>query len=409
MIREKSNLASIRKMRSETVDVTPPAKLRPSRLAWAFWTMTCAFTLTGALYILFDQLMISDNRVYKGKFTTDTRTLEIRVPAGTVIAELFVSEGDTVVAGQRLAKIDETAISEQLSRTALELEATKAAKNCLLKRGSSALPNISQSEIPAAIETKLRECKNFHRVSEIENEAIRKKIYSLQKLHDTSVKAILNRSEIIESLNPKDVYFQLEVARQKHETLIHSLEIDLARSTTKHEVALLAKVDSVQRDQDRLSAEQARFQSLLEHPWLIAPSSGSITRLRSINSGSVFPEDTSIGFINTDEAKKLVAKIKVSEGIRGTLSIGDIVWVRISGMSINTPLIKANVSSIKTSASSDLEIMIVIDADDIEERVSEGMLLQNLKNADLEGGISLQKEKLPLRSLIRRSLHEILI
>jgi multidrug efflux pump subunit AcrA (membrane-fusion protein) len=417
MIRAKRKLRNQVIMRSKPVDLGPPRRLASRRWFWAIWALLCALLLAGSVVVLAERYKVSDERIFVGKFAPVGRTTELIVPAGVPMSQLLVGEGDQVVLGQRLARYDSEALSGRIDQVSLEILLNNTLQECLLNK--SVLPDetIADMNLDAsdrlAVQATLRECRLKHRKFGLDRDALQGRILSLRTRADLAVQTLVTDRELRQKMSAREIALRAAVERQKFESSIKPLELQLARMATDHEGQLLKQVLALREDADRLSQALTLLNKVLETPWLIAPESGRVQRLRPVAEHTVFSKDTEVMTLSGAEFMSLQASARVSSEHGGRFEKGDLVFVRLSGMPMTASRLQARVSDIfdtpgQLGSDSGTTISVELGLQDIDDPQLRRLVKRQMEIGDTGGSITFELGETSILETLVRSAESLM-
>lgn len=404
-------------MRNKAVELRSPGRFELRRWFWVCWALLCTLLLVGSAMLLAERYKVTDKRVYSGTFASTGRTTGLVVPAGVPILGLLVSEGDQVVSGQRLARFDSEALAERIDQVSLEILLGKTLQECLLNK--SVLPDdaIVAMELDAsarlAVQATLRECRLKHRRFGLERDGIQARIKELRNRADLAVQTLVTDRDLRQTMSTREIALRAAVERQKFTGSIKPLELQLAKLATDHEAQLLKKVAALREEATRLGQVLTLLEGVAESPWLIAPESGHVQRLRPVAEHTVFNRETQIITLAGAEQKTLEANALISRDQAKRFEMGDPVLVRLSGMPINSSPLVAQVADIfetpgQVGAEMATTVVVELGLGDIEDPQLRRLVKRQMEVGESGGSITFELGQISLLDSVLRSMDGLL-
>lgn len=404
-------------MRNTAVELGAPGRFEPRRWFWVCWAVLCALLLIGSAMLLAEHYKVTDKRVYSGTFASTGRTTGLVVPAGVPVLRILVSEGDQVVSGQRLARFDSDALDERIEQVSLEILLGNTLQECLLNKSVLSDDAIVAMELDAtarlAVQATLRECRLTHRQFGLELDGIQTRIKALRNRADLAVQTLVTDRELRQTMSPREIALRAAVERQKFTGSIKPLELQLAKLATDHEARLLKQVAALREEAMRLGQVLMLLEGLVETPWLIAPESGHVQRLRPVAEHTVFNRETQIITLSGAEQETLEANALISRDQAKRFEKGDPALVRLSGMPVNSGPLHAQVTDIfetpgQVGAEMATTVVVELGLEDIEDPQLRRLVTRQMEVGDSGGSITFELGQISLLEAVLRSMDGLL-
>lgn len=316
-------------MRGRRADTWGQRRLAP--LVWLLWACASGAVLGGSALILASSTQVPDSRRFPGLLRPVADPISVVLPANVPLEAVLVSEGAEVRVGQTLATLDKAALTEQLAEIATKIQERTALYQCLMDgtgldpEGQPDVTVLEGSDADSAPALRLRsalaDCA-LERRSLAETRAgladARRLLAARRDLLNQRIALALDPADppapppVIETppsiflkvkpeappdtgppLDPTDnaqTVVALALARSVLEEQL--LELRRAAEVQAHtaETAMLTRTRDLVRDVEHLSAEHARLSRHARVPRMTAAQAGTVTAVRSVKPGTVFPE-----------------------------------------------------------------------------------------------------------------------
>ena len=251
---------------------------------------------------------------FTGQLRADQTPFAISLPAGVPIGEILVERGDSVVAGQTVATIDEQAVRDAKERLENETAALVLERRCILDPeafdGVPISPLDALGELDQLIGIALRSCKMSEKNGSSERaelararaSVLEKRELLLRRQRELVVARGLSlASEPDSQLLSDAISLELQIT-ETHltENSQQMRAFELERSSESAKLARLRFLSRQISENDQLLR---RFDAALQSPRLQSPTGGLVQRVRALQRGSEVPVDTDIVEVTADESR----------------------------------------------------------------------------------------------------------
>lgn len=322
----------------------PPSTPALARIFWfGSATAVCALVASTA-WTLSANIEGRQIQSYSGVFESDTNAVPLVLPAGVALEKMLVLEGQYVEAGQKLARLDQTllrTLSQEL-QTSLALrqaeyacvrdaEATPATAQPLMEESDATTPGLqSETERDALIE----QCEAEKRVAHLAQKRLMHKRESLKRESALAVQELLARAKTMPAAVEDILTLRAALERETLQSAIREIEFDIATLKETLDAERLAKLSGITSDIKALEARLAETQALLSAPWLLAPTGGQVTQLRSFPLATTSPEDQVLARLFDADATGYTAYFDLPAAQAKYLPPGSAVRVSLASGSI---------------------------------------------------------------------------
>lgn len=117
-------------MHRPKLDLYPPRSLNPLQWMWVLWALLATSLLVISAWAIAARFPVQSARSVAGSFESQMPSVDVVLPANVTLTELLIIDGDQVVAGQKLARLDQVALNELLHRLRADLAENAAASTC---------------------------------------------------------------------------------------------------------------------------------------------------------------------------------------------------------------------------------------------------------------------------------------
>ncbi len=341
MIRAMNLRRGLRVMKRTQADLRPPRGNASFRWMWAVWTLLCVATAVLSVCLISTGVSIKDTRQYRGTFAPVTTSQEVLLPAEVPLGEVLVREGDVVTLGQRLVSFDVDRLEEQIREMELRLALNRKLQSCLLQGPSPtpfATPElVGMSESTLAEQAMQTECRLVHQEQAIARQDLLSKKTALQ-----------SRLRVF-ALSPRTTAaggVEWAIETQKIINAISALDIRIATLATEQELSLLEETKTLEQQAWTTRRQVERLKRHAESPWVSAIQNGVVERVRLPREGGLFGRDITVLRLRGQSVDRFEAKANVAVSKARLLRAGDIVKVRLSGLSLLSEPIDGQVSDL---------------------------------------------------------------
>ena len=291
-----------------------------------------------------------------GKLEPTGSTLPIRAPIGGVVKEILVSDGDSVLKGQRVIEMDTTSAKARLA--ALTKVRDQILAEILLSKAQLGhkidITTLSPNQL-----TRLKSLKS-ERVSRLEafQNTINQSIFQLESLQanlDANLTSLALRESALSDIKPlveQGAISKIQFTKELGEVTllrgkVKSIKSDLKR---QHEVVAEAKnklknasslsgvdfstkLDESQKQLAQINNQLSEVRVTLGYQTLVSPANGLVFDLRPASPGFVVTgEDPVLKIVPTDV---LVARAYITNRDIGFIRRGQIAKVRVDAYPYN--------------------------------------------------------------------------
>ncbi|WP_372886674.1 HlyD family efflux transporter periplasmic adaptor subunit [Shimia sp.] len=345
-------------MTAPAADLAPPRSLRAAPWLWCGWALLCTLVLVAAAAILSHRVGFADLHRYPGALAPRAGQTDVVLPAGIPVAGLLVAEGEPVTAGQRLVLLDEDRLRQRIEGLERALMLAAARRDCLLGQPvpkAADLPGTgldadTDTDTGRALQAALEECTLIHRRNLLRR---RQLIESRDALRQRAGLALQGLGALApappDALSARARALRLTLEKQRLDSALRQLEIALAVLVVDQDLALLREVAALQEHSARKAAELAALERHAAQPWLIAPDSGRVRRLRPLSGQSSFAADMTLLQLGHEDRDTFEARVEVPAPQAGQMRIGDPVAIRLSGLALTMPPVAGTVARLEDS------------------------------------------------------------
>ncbi len=308
------------------LDLRPPRSLNPLQGMWVLWALLATSLLMISAWAFATRLPVQAARTVAGTFESKTPAVEIVLPADVALAELLIDNGDQVAAGQKLARLDQTALHNLLHSLRQELAVNARANACW--RGA-ALPAATTD---AEIETTLHTCHNAKRQDQLAREQLMHRRESLKRETALAVRELVLRAENTPPSVRKILMLRAALERETLNGLVRDVEFELAQLVQTQEADRLAQVVALEVEATALKTRVVELEEIAAAPWLFAPNDGRIERLRRLPENATRAWDVTLAQIHTNAPDTYEAHFVVPVSEAESLHVGDPLFVTLAGL-----------------------------------------------------------------------------
>lgn len=404
-------------MKSRPVDLRPPRALSLSGWIWAGWAFSCTALLVGSAFILADQYFVSDTRTYSGRFSPTGRKVHLAVPADVPLARILVAEGEEVHAGQRLASFDAQALAESIDRISLQILLKNAEIECLLNK--TTLPDENVNELGLSVEARLafqamfRECQLVHRQFGLQRSDLQRQIETMKTRADLAARTLVTNRSLREQMSVEEIALRVAVEKQRFAANIDALELLLVNLSAEQEGAILQQVAEIRQLVEELSGVLTNLERSAEEPWLIAPESGRIHRVRPVPEQTVFPRETEILTLKGDQTSLLEAYAHFPSKHAKRFESGDAVQVKLSGIPVTADPLTGHIAGIydtpgQTGSGISTTVEVLVDLQDIQNPQLRELVERQMDTGQTGGNLTFEMDDISALETLIRSAHALL-
>jgi adhesin transport system membrane fusion protein len=280
-------------------------------LIWIIFTGVIAFLGWAAIF------EIDETVRAQGQIIPSAKTQIVQSADGGVISEILVHEGQTVVAGQRLAYLEPDRSAASVAEVRAKLNAVKAALVRARAEANASRPQFRGGllEYPEFVATQLSLFEQKEKTLATELDTLRH-----------TLAAAREELRINEELLATGDTSYLEVSRAKRQVRELLGKIDYAQNKFRQDA--LAEVTKLEEELALVNSKLEERTSVLEHTTILAPASGVVKYLRINTVGGVLRPGDEIMQISPTEGG-VVVEAKVNPADIGRLLPGLAATVRL--------------------------------------------------------------------------------
>lgn len=340
-------------MTARHADLAPPRAGRAGPWLWCLWALSCIAVLMVAAALLASRISLTDSRQFRGSFEPLRSAVDIMLPAGIPVSELLVGEGDQVIVGQRLARLDASRLQQQIARLNLNLLLSATKRDCLLNRDSLREEDLPDMDLPGetqlALQTVLRDCHLIHRRNLLLRTRLIETRDTLKARAGLALRGLGADAAVPGNAPAQARALRLALESQRLDSALRQLDLELAATTIDQDVEILKQVSALQDQTATMQARLAILEPHLVNPWLIAPENGQIKRLRPLSGQSSFAADIALLRLKTRDRRVFEARADLPALQSAPLRTGDHVAIRLSGLALTMPAIDGVIAAVDDS------------------------------------------------------------
>lgn len=275
----------------------PKGRVPVRAVVWLFALSMCLAGVGVLAANAMSRATLTSSKTFLGKMTSQMQPVRVDLPAGVVVEDVLVSDGDTVRRGQTLLSFDQQAMEAALAELQdLNLK-DQATLRCLFSENdgeavlSSSGPSIKPME---ACQKILKEHKRLTQVFDAHTKKSKQEISlidqyldeatGLHRLQKDAPQAQLLLDRILAlSWTKANMENAQDLSMIEHQDAIHELSVK--------RFELIASTQNAMRNRQ---ARISELRAILETPRLHAPMSGKIIRLRRPPLGEFLQTDTEV-------------------------------------------------------------------------------------------------------------------
>lgn len=400
-------------MTAKTADLAAPRNRRILPWIWMFWAALGVAALVMSAGILAGRVMVPDTRQFRGSFVQAQNTRDIVLPAGIPISEILVKEGDLVTVGHRLALFDIPLMEQKISRLNLDILLNAVKRDCLLNRTTFDEASIDdmalEGEMRLAMQAVLRECRLLHQQNALVRARLVEKRDTLRNRAALVLRGLMTNQALQDGVSPRTLALKTAVENQALEAAVRTIDLEIASTITEQDILVLKQVTELRTQSVRFEAELSGLEYHLSRPWLIAPESGRINRLRALEGQKGFKTDVALVRLKTQDHNVFDVHADVANIDASSFRVGDVVSIRLSGLSLMMSSVPGHItalSEVPGVASTDrmTRITVRLVPSLIKNRRLEQEITSQLSTGDKRSAFRLSWEGVSLLERLKRSL-----
>jgi multidrug efflux pump subunit AcrA (membrane-fusion protein) len=404
MIRAMNLRRGLHVMKRTQADLRPPRGNASFRWIWAVWTVLCVATAILSVCLISTGVSIKDTRQYRGIFSPVTMFEEVHLPADVPLGEVLVREGDVVTLGQRLVSFDVDRLEDQIRELEVRLALNQRLQSCLLQgpnQVSLSTPEpVGLNETTLAQQVVTKECRLVHQEHAIARQDLLSKKTALQ-----------SRLRVF-ALSPRAAAaggVEWAIETQKIINAISALDIRIATLATEQDLSLLEETKSLEQQAWATRRQVERLREYAETPWVTANQNGVVERVRLPREGGLFSREIAVLRLRGQSVNRFEAKANIAVSKARLLRPGDIVKVRLSGLSLLSAPIDGQVSDLTPAPglAGDEEIWQVsveLDPAKIEDPALRDLVLRLLTSSTSASSLTFEQQPASVFEIVKRSM-----
>jgi multidrug efflux pump subunit AcrA (membrane-fusion protein) len=404
MIRAMKLRRGLRVMNRTQADLRPPRGNPTYRWIWAVWTLLCVVTAFLSVCLISTGVSIRDSQQYRGTFAPVTTFEEVLLPADVPLGEVLVSEGDAVMLGQRLISFDVDRLEDQVREMEARLELNQRLQSCLLEGPNhipSTAPELAEvNDGTLAQQVMTKECRLVHQEHAIARQDLLSKKTALQSR--LRVLALSPRATAVGG-----VAWAIET--QKIINAIRALDIRLATLATEQDLSLLEETKALEQEAKITRRQVERLRGYEETPWVSASRNGVVERVRLPREGGPFNSDIAVLRLRGQTEGRFGAKANIAVSKARMLRQGDIVKVRLSGLSLLSAPINGRVADLAPASGLAAEeeiwqVSVELDPAEIEDPTLRDQVFRLLTSSTSGGSLIFEMQPASMFEIVKRSV-----
>lgn len=389
--------------------IEPRAPRRPNMKAglWLAWAIS-ATGLLGLSSLLFaEAITFPDTRQFSGHFVPASAAKSIAIPAQIPLASVLVREGDSITKGQRVALFDQVMMQAQIERLQHTIAVNELERACLL--ASMPSRNGDRLQDPTAghsIEQQaaLARCKLRKRENAIAREELRRQRDALMRQIDLQNREASQRLRFADPSVRHVLSLRAAIERNAQNAVLSGFELALVSETIQQEKDTLHVISQLEQRARTLEEALSAAVSHLAAPYLVAPVSGRVTRVRDLPLHEPFTGKTDLVQIVDEHPDVYLALIQVPLEEAKLWGEDTRIQVRFSALPASSPTYPARLDETRRLFSESgrefAEIAIRLDVSAIQSDVS-GQALRTVLSGSGQSSII---ATLP-RTTLKRTLY----
>jgi multidrug efflux pump subunit AcrA (membrane-fusion protein) len=368
------------------------------------WTLLCVGTAIVSVCFIATGVSIKDTRQYRGTFTPVAKSEEVVLPAEVPLGEVLVSEGDAVTLGQRLLVFDLERLEEQIHEIETKLALNRKLQSCLLQDPLQAPAPTSEpvglDQDTLAERVMHKECRLVHQEQAIARQELLAKKAALQSR--LRLFALSPRSTVAGGV-------EWAIETQKIINAISALDIRIATLATEQELSLLEDTKVLEQDAWAMRRQVDRLKRYADAPWVSATQAGIVEHVRLPSEGGRYGNDIAVLRLRARSEETFEAKANVAAPHARMLRPGDVVKVRLSGLSLLSAPIDGRVSDLSPAMglAGDQEIWRVtveMDPAKIEDHSLRRLVFQLLTTNTSRSSLTFELQPASMFEIVKRSV-----
>jgi len=302
-------------MTRQSVDPRAPRRPHAKGLLWLGWAVSASglLALSGALFS--EALTFADVRRYQGYFDPAVTRQPLTVPADVPLAAVLVREGEDVVQGQRVALFDSAQLKARITFLQEEFALNRLERDCLMRGSTSADRDTSaiagNDDFKLRAKTVLNRCALRHKENAL---VVSELVQGRNALHlraQLAHREALERARLTAPSVRRVLSLRAAIERGELDAAIARLEFDLAAEATRQAGQIQDEVAKLEAKSHQLRRKIQFLQSYAEAPYLVAPDSGKVIRVRNLPLHEAFSSETTLVHLEAETPEVFEATLIV--------------------------------------------------------------------------------------------------
>lgn len=308
------------------LDLRPPRSLNPLQVMWVLWALLATSLLVISAWAFATRLPVQAARSVGGTFESQTPAVDVVLPAGLTLSELLITNGDSVAAGQKLARLDQATLHTLLHALRQKLAVNAQATACWRE---TALPAPTSGE---EVDPALQSCHITKRQEQLAREQLMHRRESMQRKTALSMRELVLRAKNTPPSVSKILMLRAALEREALNSQVRDVEFELAHLVQTQEAGRLAQVVALEVEAAALLTRVVELEEIATAPWLFAPQDGRIERLRRLPKNTARAWDVTLAQIHTEAPDTYEARFVVPWPEAESLHVGDPLSVSLAGL-----------------------------------------------------------------------------
>lgn len=339
-------------MPNNNVDLRPPRRTSVFRVVWVIWATLACGLLVASGWVFAKQVPVLDTRQFSGVFEAKVKTVDLVLPAGVPLEMLSIQAGEHVNKGQKIAHFDQDKLRHSAAKLRSQLTLNALERACLLEVTTTALP-VSPDRAPTIVtaqdlssETVFQGCDNLHRSNELAREQLLHRRDVMRAETALKLRELMQRTQATPAEIQRILTLRAALERETLMAAIRNIEFELALLVATQKSEILSRVDALETQATALSDRLFVVESHANAPWLVAPRSGEVARIRDVSGATAHGADVVLAQIEADEITQYTAHFDLPADQARLVKTGHGLWVRLSGLPLSTPPLPAYVTAV---------------------------------------------------------------
>lgn len=336
-------------MKRRTVDLHAPRKAQSKGILWLGWALSASSLLALSGVLFSEAASFQDSRKFHGNFGPAVTHQSIFVPANVPLAAVFIRDGDAVIQGQRVALYDTALLKSHIARLEADAINLTLERECLLSTKSPASGPVSRAYDTDGTSLQrlaaLRRCTLRHQENALAVERLTLDRNALRTRAVLSHREALERAKLTAPSVRRVLSLRAAIERSELDAAIARLDFKIAYTATQHERGLQVDISRLQVEARDITRKISVLQSYVDSPYLVAPDSGLVARVRNLPLHEGLAEETTLVQIQSDTPRTYEAQLTIPLEQADQLSASSEMWVHFSGLAHSQNAFRGLVSS----------------------------------------------------------------